>query len=109
VSTVSHFVPSNTTPLAVVQIQTAKPPPVATSTVPPVIATPVLPPPVVWPILKVNALLKTSKMGSVRLNATELLVGEEIDGVKVIDVDSSMVTLQYKGEIRRLRTGDVTK
>ena len=67
------------------------------------------PAPVVWPILKVNALLRTSKMGSVMINNSELIVGDEIDGVRVTDIDVSMVTLQYKGETRKLRTGDITK
>lgn len=102
-------VPSNAAVAAVLQVPRVESPPVATSTVPAVVPPPIPPAPAVWPILKVNALLKTSKMGSVRLNNSDLLVGDEIDGVRVVDIDSSMVTLQYKGETRKLRTGDVTK
>jgi hypothetical protein len=83
------------------------PPPGTTSVVRAIVVPP--PAPVVWPILKVNALLRTSTMGSVRINNSELLVGDEIDGVRVTDIDVSMVTLQYKGETRKLRTGDITK
>jgi len=102
-------IPSNTAATAVLQTQPVELPPPATTSIVKTVVVPPPPAPVVWPILKVNALLRTSKMGSVMINNSELIVGDEIDGVRVTDIDVSMVTLQYKGETRKLRTGDITK
>lgn len=91
------------------QVPTASSPvaPVATSKPPAAVEIKIQP--AVWPPLKVNMLLKTSKTAVVRINNSELSVGDEIDGVLIAAIDVDAVTLKYKGEIRRLRAGEFTK
>ncbi|MEI6809825.1 MAG: hypothetical protein WCN95_13985, partial [bacterium] len=65
--------------------------------------------PAVWPLLKVNMLLKTSKTAVAKINNSELSVGDEIEGVQIIAIESDAVTLKFKGVIRKVRAGGITQ
>ena len=70
---------------------------------------PVKPGPVVWPPLKINMLMKTTTTAIVRINNVEYTVGDEIDGVQIVAIDSFRVTLRYKGETKLFKTGEITR
>lgn len=65
--------------------------------------------PVVWPMLKVNMLLKTSKTAVAKINNSELSVGDEIEGVQIIAIESDSVTLRFNGVTRKARAGSIVQ
>ncbi len=67
------------------------------------------PPPretVVWPFLQLTGVIGgASGRGAARLNGVLVVVGEEIDGVRLESVSAAGAVLSYKGERRMLRVG----
>jgi len=80
--------------------------------VPAVSAKPAPPPPkepVVWPVLTLKGLLKGARSAAAKINGAIVVVGDEIEGAKVIAITAETVSLQYRGETCVLRSGDSTK
>ncbi len=62
-----------------------------------------------WPILLIKGILKGGQGGGGAIINNDIVeVGKEIDGVKVISVNANgTVTLEYKGERKMLRSGEI--
>lgn len=85
------------------------PPPAAASNaaVAPVSVTPLpgVKAPVTWPPMKLTAIIGKGKKGTARLNGQLLVVGEELDGVTLVELSEHGVVLEYKGEHQNLKLG----
>jgi hypothetical protein len=59
--------------------------------------------------VELTSLIRSSQgQSSAILNGRLLAVGEQIDGVSLVEVAADGVTLAYKGKRRFLRTGEHT-
>jgi hypothetical protein len=104
--------PAATTPAA-----TGQKPPSATAPLSPSIAPPPAPKPppkpevAMWPILVIKGVLGKGSRGNggAIINNDIVSVGGEIEGVKLLSVNpNGTITLQFKGEKKMLRSGDIT-
>jgi hypothetical protein len=97
--------------VATVQTPPAPPPaqPVAQTNVAAVPAPPPTPAAVkaslTWPPMKLTAIIGKGKKGTARLNGQLLVVGEEIDGVRLVELSEYGVVIEYKGERQNLKLG----
>jgi len=82
----------------------AEPAPVAKAE--PTVAAPATPPaPVVWPKLDLQGVFFHPKSPSARINGTNLYVGGEIEGVRVVEIQRQSVSVQLGGETNVLTLG----
>ena len=64
--------------------------------------------PMLWPILSIKGILSSGPGGGAIINSQIVRVGDSIDGAKVISVVKGNVTLEFEGETKVLRVGDIT-
>ena len=56
-----------------------------------------------WPAVKLQAIFYRLSQPSARVNGKTLLVGEDVDGVRVASIERDNVVVEYKGESKTLR------
>jgi hypothetical protein len=109
--------PVKAPPVESVEPEPAKPAPVVEPAKPvpakPEPAKPVAKPtqsamPMLWPILSVKGIISSGPGGGAIINSQIIEVGDSIDGAKVISVVKGNVTLEFEGETKVLRVGDIT-
>jgi cytoskeletal protein RodZ len=61
-----------------------------------------------WPLLKVSGVVGRGRYGSAVINGKVVAVGELIEGVKVLSVDSRGAQLMHEGISRHVRVGSST-
>lgn len=61
--------------------------------------------PAVWPKLDLQGIFFRLKDPSVRINGTNLYVGNEIEGVRVVEIQRQSVIVQLGGETNVLTLG----
>ena len=107
--------PAATTPGATAQKPPSAPAPATSS---PSIAPPPVPKPLpkpevaMWPILVIKGVLGKGSHGNggAIINNEIVSVGGEIEGVKIVSVNpNGTITLEFKGEKKTLRSGDITQ
>jgi hypothetical protein len=64
--------------------------------------------PVLWPVLSVKGVLMKPPRGIAIINGELVAAGESIDEVEVVTVGPDYVVLEYKGERRTMRPGEIT-
>ena len=62
-----------------------------------------------WPVLKVKGIVGKGQRGAAVINGKVVAVGELIEGVKVVSVNSRGARLEYKGSSRHVRVGSSTE
>ena len=65
-----------------------------------------------WPILVIKGVLGKGSRGNggAIINNEIVSVGGEIEGVKIVSVNpNGTITLEFKGEKKTLRSGDITQ
>jgi hypothetical protein len=105
-------------PPATGTVAVASPPPPVQPPAPPVatitqtnIATPKV---VVWPVISLRGIVGNKKNGSAILagstgKGTIVVVGEAIEGVRLVEIEKASIVLEYEGERRTLRVGEKTQ
>jgi len=62
-----------------------------------------------WPILNLKGIVGKGQRGAAVINGKVVAVGELIEGVKVVSVNSRGAQLEYEGNSRHLRVGSTTE
>jgi hypothetical protein len=84
-----------------------------TSKQPPSVQTPAPPPPpaapLVWPDLKLTGILKgiATRQGAARINGKMIFIGDDIEGVTLIEIKDNGVILRYGNETKFLKVGGI--
>lgn len=58
-----------------------------------------------WPVLKLSGVVGKGTRGSAIINGNIVLIGQTIDGVKVVKIIEGGVEVEYQGETKFLRVG----
>jgi len=64
-----------------------------------------------WPSVRVSAIMAPSRgqPGAVTMDGKLYGAGEEIRGIRIVEIEGQSVLLEYRGEQRRLQSGQSTR